>query len=321
MGKLNLKRLKALTTKGRYGDGDNLFLCVGPGGRQTWAFLYTIAGRPRQMGLGRRADDFDLYEARDRAAELRKQLRRGIDPLEAVHAAKAKPAQRAVLFREVAEDCIASLVPGWTNEKSEGQWRQSLTTYAYPTLGDLNVAAITTEEIYQVLEPIWATKPETAGRVRARIEKVLDRATARKLRTGDNPARLKGNLDHLLVKQSKVKRVKSHAALPYAETATFMADLRGREGVAARAFEFAILTAARTNEALCATWTEIDLDAAVWTIPAERMKARRDHRVPLSGVTRWLPVRHERFGLLATKDGSQQQTLRRSTPFSPALVN
>jgi integrase len=144
------------------------------------------------------------------------------------------------------------------------------------------VADITTDDVYAVLEPIWTAKPETAGRLRARIEKVLDRATARRLRTGDNPARLKGNLDHLLPSQSKVKRVKSHAALPYGETATFMADLRGREGVAARALEFAILTAARTSEAIGARWSEIDLDRAVWTIPAERMKARRDHRVPLS---------------------------------------
>jgi len=234
------------------------------------------------MGLGPLDDDFGLVEARDRAAELRKLIRRGVDPLAEKRAEQAKAAPTIVTFRKVVEDCIAALVPGWTNGKSEGQWRQSLTTYAYPVMGDMDVSAITTDEVYRVLEPIWASKPETAGRVRARIEKVLDRATARKLRTGDNPARLKGNLDYLLAKQSKVKRVKSHAALPYAEVAAFMADVRGREGVAARAFEFAILTAARTNEALGALWSEIDLDAAVWTIPADRMKARRDHRVPLS---------------------------------------
>ncbi len=282
MGKLSVKRIKALTEKGRYGDGDNLFLCVGPNGRQSWALLYTIGGKHRQMGLGRREADFDIIEARDKAAELRKQLRQGIDPIAVKNAERAKVAPRRVTFKEVAEDCIASLVPGWSNAKSEGQWRQSLTTYAYPVLGTMDVAAITTEEVYQTLEPIWATKPETAGRVRARIEKVLDRATARKLRTGDNPARLKGNLDHLLARQSKVKRVKSHAALPYGEASAFITALRAREGVAARAFEFAILTAARTSEALGATWSEIDLEAGTWTIPADRMKARRDHRVPLS---------------------------------------
>lgn len=284
MGKLSIKRIRTLTEKGRYGDGDNLFLCVGPNGRQTWAFLYTIAGQHRQMGLGRREDDFDLAEAREKAAELRKQLRRGVDPLEALRAAKAKAAPSVTTFKQVAEDCIAALLPGWTNNKSEGQWRQSLSTYAYPILGDMDVSAVTTDDVYRVLEPIWAAKPETAGRVRARIEKVLDRASARQLRGGDNPARLKGNLDHLLAKQSKVKRVKSHAALPYGDMAEFMTSLRGREGVAARAFEFAILTAARTNEALGATWSEIDLAAGIWTIPADRMKARRDHRVPLSEV-------------------------------------
>lgn len=293
MGKLSAKRIKGLTEKGRYGDGDNLYLCVGSGGRKSWSLLYTIAGRNRQMGLGPLDEDFGLVEARDRAAELRKLIRRGVDPLEERRAEKQKAAPTVVTFREVAEDCITALIPGWTNDKSEGQWRQSLVTYAYPVLGEMDVAAITTDEVYRVLEPIWAAKPETAGRVRARIEKVLDRATARKLRTGDNPARLKGNLDHLLAKQSKVKRVKSHAALPYAEASNFMSDLRKRDGVAARAFEFAILTAARTSEALGATWNEIDLEAGMWTIPANRMKARRDHRVPLSdaavGLLRSLP--------------------------------
>lgn len=282
MGKLSAKQIKGMTEKGRYGDGDNLYLCVWRGGRKSWALLYTIAVQNRQMGLGSLDDDFGLVQARDRAAELRRMIRRGVDPLAEKRAERAEAAPTVVTFREVAEDCIAALVPGWTNGKSEGQWRQSLTTYAYPVMGDMDVAAISTDEVYRALEPIWATKPETAGRVRARIEKVLDRATARKLRTGDNPARLKGNLDHLLAKQSKVKREKSHAALPYAEVSSFMAKVRKREGVAARAFEFAILTAARTNEALGAKWSEIDLDAAVWTIPADRMKARRDHRVPLS---------------------------------------
>ncbi|MDQ1229330.1 integrase arm-type DNA-binding domain-containing protein [Sphingomonas sp. SORGH_AS_0879] len=203
MGKLSAKRIKGLTEKGRYGDGDNLYLCVGSGGRKSWALLYTISGQNRQMGLGPLDDEFGLTEARDRAAELRRMIRRGVDPLAEKHAERAKAAPTVVTFREVAEDCIAALLPGWTNGKSEGQWRQSLTAYAYPVMGNMDVAAITTDEVYRVLEPIWATKPETAGRVRARIEKVLDRATARKLRTGDNPARLKGNLDHLLDSSAK----------------------------------------------------------------------------------------------------------------------
>jgi integrase len=263
---------------GKHGDGRNLWLIVSPSGSKRWEFRYTIGGKSREMSLGA-ADLMSLDEARDRALELRRAIRDGLDPI-AIRSQEKK--RRVTTFKEVAEDCIQSLIPTWTNAKSEGQWRQTLTAYAYPKLGNLNVADITTDDVYAVLEPIWTAKPETAGRLRARIEKVLDRATARRLRSGYNPARLKGNLDHLLPSQSKVKRVKSHAALPYAETASFMADLRGREGVAARALEFAILTAARTSEAIGARWSEIDLDRAVWTIPAERMKARRDHRVPLS---------------------------------------
>jgi integrase len=263
---------------GKHGDGRNLWLIVSPSGAKRWEFRYTIGGKSREMSLGP-ADLLDLDSARVRALELRKAIRDGMDPLTVRNQARKR---RAVTFKEVAEDCIQSLIPTWTNDKSEGQWRQTLTAYAYPKLGSMNVADITTDDVYAVLEPIWTTKAETAGRLRARIEKVLDRATARRLRTGDNPARLKGNLDHLLAKQSKVKRVKSHAALPYAEMGSFMADLRTREGVAARALEFAILTAARTGESIGARWSEIDMAAAVWTIPAERMKARRDHRVPLS---------------------------------------
>ena len=263
---------------GKLGDGRNLWLIVSPSGAKRWEFRYTVEGKSREMSLGP-VDLLDLDSARVRALELRRAIRDGLDPLAVRNQSKKKP---AVTFKEVAEDTIQSLIPSWTNDKSEGQWRQTLTAYAYPKLGGMNVADITTDDVYAVLEPIWTTKAETAGRLRARIEKVLDRATARRLRTGDNPARLKGNLDHLLAKQSKVKRVKSHAALPYDEIGGFMADLRGREGVAARALEFAILTAARTGEAIGARWSEIDLNKAVWIIPAERMKARRDHRVPLS---------------------------------------
>lgn len=281
MGSLTVRRVTAIKEPGRYGDGRNLFLAVSATGTKSWAFLYTLNRRSRQMGLGS-IDFMGLEEARDAAFKLRQMVKQGVDPIDARSATQAKPKARTITFREVAEECVTALAPGWSNPKHEGQWRQTLLTYAYPVLGEMNVAEITTDDVYRILQPIWATKTETATRVRSRIEKVLDRATARKLRTGDNPARLKGNLDHLLAKQSKVKRVKSHAALPYGQTAAFMASLRQREGVAPRAFEFAILTAARTSEALCATWSEIDLEAGTWTIPAERMKARRDHRVPLS---------------------------------------
>lgn len=263
---------------GKHGDGRNLWLIVSPTGAKRWEFRYTLDGKSREMSLGP-VDLLCLDDARDKALELRKAIRNGTDPLTVRSQSKTR---RKITFKEVAEDTITALIPSWTNAKSEGQWRHTLTAYAYPKVGEMSVADITTDDVYNVLEPIWTTKPETAGRLRARMEKVLDRATARRLRTGDNPARLKGNLDHLLAKQSKVKRVKSHAALPYGETASFLADLRAREGVAARALEFAILTAARTSEAIGARWSEVDLDTAIWTIPSERMKARRDHRVPLS---------------------------------------
>ncbi len=281
MGNLSEHRIKALTAPGRYSDGDNLYLSVSRTGRKTWAFLYARGGRPRQMGLGPVALT-KLKDAREQAIDLRRMLRDGIDPIDARKKAAALPAPKVVTFKEVAEDCVTALAPKWTNKKSEPQWRSTLATYVYPSLGEMDVAKITTDDVYRVLEPIWVKKAETATRLRARIETVLNRASARKLRTGDNPARLTGNLDHLLPTQSKVKRVKHHAALPYTDLAAFMADLRRREGIAPRALEFAILTAARTTETIEARWSEIDMEAGIWSVPAERMKARRDHRVPLS---------------------------------------
>jgi integrase len=202
-----------------------------------------------------------------------------MDPL-AEKETKRRP--RITGFEDVAEQCIGSLKAGWSNAKSEAQWRSSLKAYAYPILGKMDVANITTAEVYDLLEPIWSAKPETAKRVRERVEKVLDFATALKLRTGDNPARWRGGLESLFPKKAKVQKVRHHPALPYVEMGDFMAALRAKDGIAPRALEFAILTAARTNEALGAKWSEIDMDKAVWVIPAERMKARRDHRVPLS---------------------------------------
>jgi integrase len=277
MSKLTVKKVQSLTKPGKYGDGRNLWLIIGPTGRKRWEFRYTIGGRSREMGLGP-LEFMTLDEARDRAFELRKVVKRALDPLDA----KEEKKPRATTFEQVAEQCIASLKAGWSNPKSEAQWRSSLKSYAFPTLGKMNVAAITTSDIFEVLEPIWSAKPETAKRVRERMEKVLDFATALKLRAGDNPARLRGNLDHTLPKQTKVQKVRHHPALPYVEMPPFMAALRKKDGIAPRALEFAILTAARTSEVLGAAWSEIDMDKALWTIPAERMKARRDHRVPLS---------------------------------------
>lgn len=277
--KLSAAFLKGRNKKpGKYGDGNNLWLIVGPTGRERWEFRFTIDGKSHEMALGL-GEELSVQLARDKAAELRRRVRQGVNPL----ADRKQPKKvRLTTFNDVADQCIASLRSGWSNEKSEKQWRATLTTYAGPKIGASDVADISTQDIYGVLEPIWSAKPETAKRVRERLEKVLDFATAMKLRQGENPARWRGNLDHLFPKQSKVQRVQHHAALPYDEMGDFMANLRKREGIAPRALEFAILTAARTGEVIGATWSEIDMDKAIWTIPAERMKARRDHRVPLS---------------------------------------
>jgi integrase len=187
----------------------------------------------------------------------------------------------AITFKECAEQYIKAHQPSWKNEKHAKQWPATLATYAYPVIGGLPVQAIDTALVTKIIEPMWASKAETANRLRGRIEAVLDWATARGYRKGENPARWRGHLDNLLPSQAKFRRVSHHAALPYVQIGTFMAELRQQEGVAARTLEFAILTAARTGEVIGATWNEIDLPQATWTIPAARMKAGREHRVPL----------------------------------------
>jgi integrase len=238
------------------------------------------------MGLGS-VDDVTLSEARDKRDDARRKLKNErVDPIDAK---RAKAAQerlekaKAVTFKDAAGRYIKAHGPGWKNAKHAAQWTATLETYAYPVIGELPVQAVDTALVTQILEPIWTTKNETASRVRGRIEAVLDWARVRGFREGENPARWRGHLDHLLVDRNRLARG-HHAALPFAEIGDFMALLRDREGVSARALEFTILTAARTSEALGARWDEIDFDAKVWTVPAERMKAKRDHRVPLSAA-------------------------------------
>lgn len=277
---------------GRYGDGGGLFLLVRPSARY-WLFRYRIRdGRMREMGLGAAGEgkgDRTLAEARKVAKPLWVAVKAGIDPLnqraaqEAATKAEAQEAAaRAITFRTVVDRYIAAHEAGWRNAKHKAQWRATLETYAFPHMGDMAAADVGTVHVLAALEPIWRTKPETATRVRGRIEAVLDYAKVREWRTGENPARWRGHLDHLLPARSKVAKVEHHAALPWREIGAFMAALRQRDGIAARALEFAILTAARTGEALGATWGEVDLSAALWTVPAARMKAGKEHRIPLS---------------------------------------
>jgi integrase len=243
-----------------------------------------LAGKAREMGLGP-VPDTSLSEARAKALEARKLRREGIDPIEHRKAARAAArlnAAKAITFRECGARYIASHRKGWRTKKHAELWTNTLATYAEPVLGGLPVQGIDTGLVMKVLEPIWAKKPETAGRVRQRIESVLDWARVHGYREGENPARWRGHLDKLLPAQAKVARVEHHAALPYCEVGSFMASVRKQEGIGARALEFAILTAGRTGEILGARWDELDLDTKTWTIPAGRMKGEREHRVPLS---------------------------------------
>lgn len=289
MGRRQKDRLspKAVTharTPGYYADGGGLYLQVSPSGTKSWIFRYTLAGRAREMGLGPE-HTVGLAEARRKAAACRLLLVDGIDPIEARNAKRAGDAlnaARSITFTECAEAYIRAHQAGWKNVKHASQWESTIKTYCGPVIGSLPVQAVDTGLVLKVLEPIWAEKPETATRLRARMEKVLDWATVRTYRTGDNPARWRGHLDKLLPALKKSKRVKHHPALPFDAMGEFMEALRAQEGIAARALEFLILTATRTGEVIGAMWDEIDLDAALWTIPAARMKAHREHRVPLS---------------------------------------
>jgi integrase len=292
--RLNSRQVRAVKPGKRgalmLADGGNLYLQVtgkDDGPYKSWVFRYERDGRRHDLGLGP-LHTISLAEARDKALDLRHQLLDDIDPLEARRQArKHRLARRAaeageVTFRYCAEQCIASHSDGWKNSKHRAQWRSTLATYTYPILGDLPVDIISTAHVVRVLEPIWKKKSETASRVRGRIEKVLGWATVRGFRSGDNPARWRGHLAELFAAKSRVRKAEHHPAMPYTELPAFMAELRGRDSLSARALELAILTATRTGEVIGATWDEIDLKAKTWTIPAGRMKAGKEHRVPLT---------------------------------------
>ena len=271
---------------GLYGDGGNLFLRVAPGGAKSWVFRYWREGKRRVISLGS-CDTVSLAEARTKAHEQRRLRLDGHDPAVAREASKAalRVAEASTMtFAECAEAYIAAHKAGWRTAKNAKDWAATLQTYAHPVIGKLPVAVIDLPLILRVLEPIWTEKVSTASRVRVRLESILDWATVRGYRTGDNPARWKGNLESLFPKKAKITKIRPHAALPYGDIARYMADLRERDNLPARALEFAILTTARISEVTGATWAEFDLDARLWTIPAARMKADREHRVPLSSA-------------------------------------
>jgi integrase len=266
-----------------HADGGGLYLqVVGTG--KSWLFRFAMSGHERQMGLGSLAT-VSLADARAAAADCRKLVKDGVDPIErrrAERAAAQLSNAKAMTFDQCRDAYANSHRTGWRSARHAAQWKQSLETYTTPVFGRLPVQAIDVGLVMKALEPIWTAKPETAGRVRGRIEAVLDWAKAHHYRTGENPARWRGHLKMLLPALSKVHKVRHHPAMTYSEIGAFLVSLRSRQAIAARALEFAILTAARPGEVMGMRWGEVDLSAKVWTIPGERMKAGREHRVPLS---------------------------------------
>lgn len=305
MPKLTARTVESLVkagTPGMTGDGDGLYFQISATGGTSWIYRYKVAGKGRKMGLGP-YPGISLSEARQKAADVRRLTLAGLDPLaereaeqerrrlaeqeereriEAERVAAERAKVRAVTFRQAADDYIQSHRKSWKSAKHAQQWANTLETYAHPKIGHLLTAEIATEHLLEILQPIWQTKTETANRVRNRIELVLDAAKARGLRDGENPARLRGHLDKLLPRLAKIQTVKHHPALPFTELPAFMLLLKAAEGMASKAMQMTILTACRTSEVLEAKWCEIDLEASTWTIPPERMKARKEHRVPLA---------------------------------------
>jgi len=281
---------------GRHGDGRGLFLYVKASGSRSWVLRYQVKGRRRDLGLGP-YPDVSLALARERASEARTLIATGEDPIAKKQQVKPKN------FKEAALELIESKRHGWKNAKHAAQWTSTLESYVFPKIGQVQVSKIETADVISTLTPIWSEKPETANRVRQRIEAIIDYATALGVRTGDNPARWRGHLDHLLPKPKKVRAVKHHAALPHADIVDFMTDLTYRNGIAANALAFTVLTAARSGETRGMTWGEVDLDKATWTIPAQRMKAAKEHRVPLTkAAIAFLGPRREANALVFESD-------------------
>jgi integrase len=273
INRLNARAVATITKRGRHADGGGLYLSISPNGGRRWVFLFRWHGKPTEIGFGS-ARDVTLARARGLAGQARAKLAEGINPKDT-----RKPLEGAT-FGECADRQIETMRSSWRNERHAAQWEMTLRDYA-ARLRRLSVHLITTNDVLSVLKPLWNDKPETASRLRGRIERVLDAAKAQGLRSGENPARWRGHLDQLLPKRLRLTRG-HHPAMNYSDLPAFMNDLRTRQVTAASALEFTILTAARSREVLGARWEEFDLDRATWTVPATRMKAGREHRVPLS---------------------------------------
>lgn len=282
---LSALEVSRLTKPGHHAVGGvaGLYLYVNEASARSWVLRIMVGEKRRHMGLGG-YPDVTLAQAREKARQARDEVGTGVDPIaKRKNLASELRAQqlRETTFKQAATAYVEAHGDSWSNSKHRAQWTSTLETYVYPVVGSLHVRDVSQEHVMKILEPIWKTKNETASRVRGRIESVLDWATVRGYRSGDNPARWKGHLDHLLPAASKVRKVEHRKALPFSEMPNFMPELRGQAGMAAKALEFAILTAARSGEVRGATWAEFDLDGKLWTVPASRMKANKEHRVPL----------------------------------------
>ena len=281
------KAVAALRAPGKHRVSRNLYLQITETDARSWLFRYMRHGTSHWHGLGS-CDLVPLAEARDKAIVCRKMLLAGTDPIEHERIQRLKAlgaAASMVTFRDCAERYITAHESSWRNPKHAAQWPSTLATYVYPVIGAVPVGAVDVGLVMRILDPIWQEKPETASRVRGRIETVLDWATARGYRQGDNPARWRGHLDQLLPKKTKVRKVRHQPAMPYADVPAFMAALRAQDSISAKALEFTILAAVRTGETIHASWDEVDLTTKAWTIPGRRTKAAKDHRVPLSDRT------------------------------------
>jgi len=281
--RLTARKVETAKAPGMYCDGGSLYMRIAPGGSKQYVFRYIRNGKLHDMGIGP-THTLSLAEARERATEARKLLLDGVDPLASkrAHFAALRAAEaKDVTFADCVKGFIKDNEASWSNAKHRREWETSLIKYAFPVLGSLPVAAIDTPLVLCVLKPIWGTIPESASRLRGRIENVLGWATVHHYRSGDNPARWTGLLEHAL---PAVVKGEHHAAMPYAEVPAFMAKLREQTGVPAKCLEFAVLTAARLGEAQMATWDEVDFETRTWTIPAARMKAGQEHKVPLSAA-------------------------------------
>lgn len=274
-------------------DGSGLYLQITESGTKSWLLRFMLHGKSRNMGLGScdlGSGGVSLAEARQMVVQAKALLRQGLDPIEARNAniktqqaAKLEEQAKSITFEYAAQEYINAQKAAWSNSKHRAQWLSTLKTYAFPVIGHKAASEIDADAVEAILKPIWLEIPETASRLRGRIEAVLDFAKAKGWRSGDNPARWKESLKHRLPPTSKVRRIKHYPALPWSRMPEFMIELKSHEGISVRALEFVILNACRSGEARGAKWNEIDLAARIWTIPAERMKSRREHRIPLSG--------------------------------------